>query len=177
MKIFSACAPIFLLLAVSPGSCADLADVINATALKAKDSVNFSMTNGKTYLYGTQTNGPDTRNGQWACAKVVSIILIKSGVDMPMQLGVCGCETKLSKWKKIYSKDSLVPGDVVVWTSRFKGNRSKACTGCGTCHIGIFTKKGYFHNDPLLKKPGFGGLSLLGFKFKYGLRPPQQSRR
>jgi hypothetical protein len=174
MKIFKACAPIFLILAAFPGSGADLAGVINSTALKAKDTPNYSVVHDKAYLYGVQTNGPDTRNGQWACAKVVSIILIKSGVDMPMQLGVCGCETKLSEWKKIFCKDSLAPGDVVVWTSRFKGNKNKACTGCGTCHIGIFTEKGYFHNDPLFKKPGFGGLSLIGFKFKYALRPPKQ---
>jgi hypothetical protein len=153
---------------------ADLAGSINFTALQTEDSLNLYSNNDKVYLYGIQTNGKDTRNGQWACAKVVSIILIKSGVNIPVQLGVCGIETKLSNWEKIIDKDSLVPGDVVVWTSIVKGNKSKACTGGGTCHIGIFTDKGYFHNSPLSKRPTFNGISLLGFKFKYALRPPKK---
>ena len=47
-----------------------------------------------------------------------------------------------------------------------------SCIGGGTCHVGIQTSKGRFHNDPMLRHPSFDGLSLLAFRFKAGYRSP-----
>lgn len=150
----------------------NLALQINQTALDTKETPNLYRKNKKVYLYGIQTNGADTDKGRLACAKVVSIILMKAGVKMSQQLGVAGIEQSLQGWQKISNEDELRPGDVVIWTSNFKGNANCACTGGGTCHVGIYTSKGYFHNDPLHDKPIFNGIGLwFKYKFKVAYRP------
>lgn len=145
---------------------------INNAACRALRDSNLIVKSGKVFLYGTQTNGADTKQGKYGCAKVVSVALRKAGVDIPVLLGVAGIESALKGWKKIRSDDSLLSGDVVVWTSRFKGNKNDACTGSGTCHVGIFSDEGYFHNNPLGNRPIYNGLGLFfGYKFKYAFRP------
>ncbi len=91
---------------------------------------------------------------------------------MGVELGVAGVERALWSWQRVTAERELRPGDVVVWTNRFKGNRNGACTGGGTCHVGIVTSDGYFHNDPLGDGPTFDGLGLLVFRFKAGFRSP-----
>jgi hypothetical protein len=153
---------------------ADMAHSINEAALHGLDDTSLVVADKKVFLYGVRTNGADTRNGKYGCAKVVSVTLRKAGVDIPVTLGVSGIEGKLRTWEKIGSEDSLKPGDVVVWTSRFKGNKNRSCTGGGTCHVGIKTVNGYFHNNPLGYQPIFDGIGLAtGYKFKIGLRPPK----
>ncbi|HNY31513.1 MAG TPA: hypothetical protein PKO15_11555 [Fibrobacteria bacterium] len=144
---------------------------LNVLGLQAIDSGEMVMRNDSVYLFGVLTNGADTKKGQWACAKVASIVLQKSGSMKHVVLGVSQIESSLKNWKRIDREDSLIPGDVVIWTRRYKAGKDGNCVGSGTCHIGIVTTKGYFHNDPLLKRPSMDGLSLLAFKFKYGLRP------
>ncbi len=153
-------------------SFANTAFDINRAALDTKNLANLYIHEGKVILYDQQTNGPDTKNGKWGCAKVVSIILRKAAVKMEVERGVSGVESSLKKWQRITSSNKLKPGDVVVWTSRLKGNSNGACTGGGTCHIGIYTSAGYFHNDPLGDKPIFNGIGLLGYSFKIAFRPP-----
>ncbi len=160
-----------LLLVSRTAAGAGAADIERA-ALATKKLENLQTNESKILLYGQRTNGSDTKYGQWACAKVVSIVLRKAGVKMDLQLGVGGIERSLKTWKRIGDSDDLKPGDVVVWTSRTKGNANRSCTGGGTCHVGIYTSDGYFHNDPRIKKPSFDGISLWAFKFKVGLRPP-----
>jgi hypothetical protein len=147
---------------------------INGAALATRRSSHLVRQGGRVLLYGQQTNGPDTRAGKWACAKVVSIVLRQAGVKMPVRLGVAGVERTLRDWKRLDTSDDLEPGDVVVWTRRWKGNPDRSCTGGGTCHVGIYTSEGYFHNDPLGDSPTFGGIGLLGFKFKVAFRPPER---
>lgn len=148
---------------------------INKTALETQEKENLYIKDKTVYLYGQQTNGTDTRYGQLACAKVVSIILIKAGVKLPLQLGVAGIESNLKNWKRIGNKKDLQPGDVVIWVSTIKGNKDCSCTGGGTCHVGVYTDKGYFHNNPLGHSPIFNGIGLLlKYKFKIAYRPPQQ---
>jgi hypothetical protein len=144
---------------------------LNALGLQAIDSGRMEVRNDSVYLFGQLANGRDTKQGQWACAKVASIVLQKAGAMKSVVLGVHQIESSLKRWKRIEVEDSLIPGDVVVWTRRYNAGRNGTCIGSGTCHVGIVTSKGYFHNDPLRKKPSIGGLSLLAFKFKYGLRP------
>lgn len=151
------------------------AAAINEAALATRTPANLHRAGDKVLLYGQQTNGPDTRKGKWACAKVVSIVLRRAGVKMDVERGVAGVERSLGRWRRITEKGKLRPGDVVVWTSRFKGNANRACTGGGTCHVGIVTTEGYFHNDPLGDQPTFDGIGLWGFSFKVGFRPPVPS--
>jgi hypothetical protein len=145
---------------------------INRAALATKVPANLRRDGDKVILYGQQTNGPDTRKGKWACAKVVSIVLRQAGVPMKVERGVSGVERSLARWRKVTSSSDLRPGDVVVWTSVFKGNANRSCSGGGTCHVGIYTTEGYFHNDPLGDHPIFGGLGLLGYRFKVAFRSP-----
>jgi hypothetical protein len=158
-------------LLVARASWAASAADINSAALATRNKRNLRDEGDKVILYGQQTNGPDTRNGKWACAKVVSIVLKQAGVPMKVERGVSGVERSLKGWRRITAKSELAPGDVVVWTSLFKGNANRACTGGGTCHVGIYTSDGYFHNDPLGHRPTFGGIGLLGFRFKVAFRP------
>jgi hypothetical protein len=155
-----------------PAAPSSLAAAIDRAALETRRPENLRREGGKVLLYGQRTNGPDTRGGKLACAKVVSIVLREAGVKLEIQFGVVGVEQALRKWQKVTDEDEVRPGDVVVWTSRLKGNRSRACTGGGTCHVGIRTSEGYFHNDPLGDSPTFGGLGLLGYRFKVAFRPP-----
>ena len=147
-----------------------LSNRLNALGLQAVDSGKMEIRNDSVYLFGKLTNGMDTKNGQWACAKVASIVLQKSGSIKNVVLGVNQIESSLRKWKRIDNEDSLLPGDVIIWTRRYNAGKNGNCTGSGTCHVGIVTTKGYFHNDPLKKRPSIDGISLLAFKFKYGLR-------
>jgi hypothetical protein len=151
------------------------AEKINAAAMNGLADSNLVVKNKQVFLYGIHTNGEDTKKGKYGCAKVVSVTLRKAGVKIPITLGVSGIETELKGWERIGEEDSLLPGDVVVWVSRFKGNSNGACTGGGTCHVGILCKKGFFHNNPLGYRPIFNGLGLqFGYKFKYGFRPPNK---
>jgi hypothetical protein len=164
---------IIIILSLVLDTGAFLADSINAVALQTSNQENLLTRNDTVFLYGIPTNGNDTKNGKLACAKVVSIILRKAGVRIPILLGVSGIETKLSGWKTVSCSDSLKPGDLVIWKYRFKSNGNRRPGDC-SAHIGIYTEKGYFHNSPLSKKPVFNGPSLLGFRFKYALRPPEK---
>lgn len=156
-------------------SFAGLAENINEAALNALSDSNLVVADDKVILYGVQTNGIDTKNGKYGCAKVVSVTLRRAGVNIPVLLGVAGIETELRKWMKVRKSDSLLPGDVVVWISRFKGVKGGACIGGGTCHVGIYSENGYFHNNPLGNSPIYNGIGLkLGYKFKYAFRPPRK---
>lgn len=160
-----------LLLSASAFSAPVSSDQINAIGLQAIDSGKMTIRHDTVLLFGVRTNGIDTKNGRWACAKVASILLKQSGAMKHVVLGVNQIESELKSWTKIESEDSLRPGDVIIWTRRYKGGPNGACTGGGTCHVCIVTTRGYVHNDPLLKRPSLNGLSLMAFKFKYGLRP------
>lgn len=151
---------------------AQTADLINEVAQKALSKDNFSNENGVVKIYGVRTNGPDTKNGAWACAKVVTIVLREAGVLSEISLGVRHVENALRHWRKIENERDLKPGDIVVWVNSFMGREDKKCTGGGNCHVGIVTGKGYFHNSPLSNTPTFDGFSLWAFKFKVGYRPP-----
>lgn len=156
---------------------ADLAAAINLAATSALADTNLIIKDKKVFLYGVHTNGADTHKGKYGCAKVVSVTLRKAGMSIPILLGVAGIESALKGWEKVSDADKLLPGDVVVWVSRFKGNPNGACTGGGTCHVGIRSDKGYFHNNPLGYQPIYGGMGLwLGYKFKQGFRPPPGMR-
>ena len=169
--------PIGLSLTLAMGTAADLASSINMAALQAFQDSNLVIRGEKVVLYGVQTNGADTKGGKYGCAKVVSVTLRKAGVDIPITLGVSGIETKLGGWRRIGRPDSLRPGDVIVWISRFKGNENGACTGGGTCHVGIVSEKGYFHNNPLGHTPIFNGVGLkFGYRFKAAYRPPDEAQ-
>lgn len=148
---------------------------LDQLALKALEKENFQIQKGRVMLYGFQTNGPETLNGQWACAQVASIVLYRAGLIPHRVLAVSQIESQLKGWQQIQSEDSLQPGDVVVYTNRFKRVKDGICTGGGTCHVGIWTQKGLFHNSPLAKQPTFGGISLWGFKFKKAYRIPPKS--
>ena len=167
---------------------ASLADAIHQAALDTNNSKNLYREGGKVILYGTQTNGKDTNGGKWACAKVVHVVLKQAGAvgNLPVPIrtkngkttykmgiatGVSTVEKGLSDWKKITNESDVQPGDVVVWTNKLKGNKDKSCTGFGTCHVGIYTSRGYFHNNPLGSSPTFGGLGLYLFSFKVAFRP------
>jgi hypothetical protein len=151
------------------------AETINRIACNALEDGNYSNKMGVIKLYGIRTNGPDTQNGQLACAKVVTIILKKAGVTDKVFLGVRHVEETLKHWQKIDDEDRLKPGDVIVWINRFNGRADGRCTGGGNCHVGIVTDNGYFHNSPLTAAPAFGGASLWGFRFKNGFRPPDRN--
>ncbi|GEM_PF-3526758 len=166
-----------LVLMTSSSAFPDVSGNINKAASEAFQDSNLVVRNDKVILFGTQTNGADTHFGKYACAKVVSVTLRKAGVDIPVTLGVSGIETTLKPWKRVSNADSLRPGDVVVWISRFKGNQNGSCTGGGTCHVGIFSEKGFFHNNPLGYSPIYNGIGLkLGNKFKAGYRPPSGNK-
>ena len=162
-----------LIVLVNPASgYSQTAEKINEIASKALDEGNLTVRDGVIKLYGTQTNGTDTKDGDWACAKVATIILREAGVVKGISLGVRDVESALDKWTKIYDEKELKPGDVIVWVNRFTGRKDKRCTGGGNCHVGIVTGKGYFHNSPISNAPTFDGISLWAFKFKYAFRPP-----
>ncbi len=146
---------------------------IDSLARVGLDSGALSRHGDSVVLYGVRTNGPDTKQGRWACAKVASIVLHRSGVMKKVVLGVREVELALRSWKRIDDEDSLRPGDVVVWTRRYDAPEDGSCIGGGTCHVGIQTSKGWFHNDPLLRRPSFDGLALLAFQFKAGYRAPE----
>jgi hypothetical protein len=153
---------------------ASISDKVNYYAVHALDEPNYSESDDIVKLYGVRTNGADTRQGNWACAKVATIVLKKAGVLKRVFLGVRQVESKLKSkgWEKIEDEDELEPGDVIVWVSK-TGREDKKCTGGGNCHVGIVTTKGYFHNSPISNKPQFGGFfSLFGFDFKVGFRAP-----
>lgn len=151
---------------------AQTANRINEVAQKALSKDNFSNENGVVKIYGVRTNGPDTKNGAWACAKVVTIVLREAGVLNEVSLSVRHVEAALSHWSKIEKESDLKQGDVIVWVNSFTGREDKKCTGGGNCHVGIVTERGYFHNSPISNTPTFDGLSLWAFKFKVGYRPP-----
>ena len=161
-----------LIVLPSTSSHARTAQTINAIACEALDKENYSDKNGVIKLYGIRTNGPDTKNGKWSCAKVATIILKKAGVVGKLYLGVRQVEAELKHWQTITREDELKPGDVIVWLNRFTGREDEKCTGGGNCHVGIVTESGYFHNSPVTSTPTFGGMSLWGFRFKVGFRPP-----
>lgn len=162
---------LFILLLASVAH-SQTAKLISDLASAALDKENYKEENGKIKLYGIVTNGADTKNGELACAKVVTIILQKAGAVDKVSLGVRNVESALKNWKQINDKSSLRSGDIIVWTNRFKGREDQKCTGGGNCHVGIVTEKGYFHNSPISNSPTFGGISLWFFKFKVGFRPP-----
>lgn len=145
---------------------------LNQIAKNGLDEQFLVNRNDSTFLYGIQTNGTDTHNGQWACAKVASILLQKSGLLPHPVLAVAQIEKELSLWKRIDREKDLKPGDVVIWTRRYNAPSNGKCIGSGTCHVGIYTDSGYVHNSPIARKPTLGGLSLLAFKFKAAYRPP-----
>lgn len=128
---------ILCLLTIGKAVAEDLASSINSAAIEALKNTNLIIKDSKVLLYGVQTNGADTKKGKYACAKVVSVTLRKAGVDIPITLGVAGIETKLKHWQHITKEENLQPGDIIIWTSIFKGNKNGACTGNGTCHVGI----------------------------------------
>jgi hypothetical protein len=144
---------------------------INKFAIDSLDEKNYKNENGNIFLYGIQTNGSDTNQGKLACAKVASIVLKKAKALDRIVLAVRNIEDQFKNWKKIDKEEDLKPGDIVIWVNRYSGRNDKKCTGNGNCHVGIFTDKGYFHNDPILKSPSFNGVSLLGFYFKNAYRP------
>ena len=166
------CAALFVVAIAIASSDAQTADTINSVACNALEKENYFDRYGVVKLYGIRTNGADTNNGRWACAKVATIILKKAGVTSKISLGVRHVEAELTHWKKIHREDELRPGDVIVWLNRFTGREDEKCTGGGNCHVGIVTDNGYFHNSPITGTPTFGGPSLLAFKFKVGFRPP-----
>jgi hypothetical protein len=151
---------------------AQTSERIHALASHALDKGNYSYRAGIAKLYGIRTNGPDTRNGALACAKVVTIVLQKAGIVDRYSLGVRHVEAVLKDWPKVDNPKDLKPGDIVVWVKRFKGRQDRQCTGGGNCHVGIYTENGYFHNSPITNAPTFGGFSLWAFKFKTGYRAP-----
>lgn len=150
----------------------DLARRIDSVARGSTERGSLRIERDSVYLHGVWTNGPDTREGRWACAKVVSIVLRRTGAMKNIVLGVRDIETALKGWRKIQEEDSLQPGDVIVWTRRYQAPPDGSCIGGGTCHVGIQTSQGRFHNDPMLRHPSFDGLSLLAFRFKAGYRAP-----
>ena len=161
-----------LVTAFAPYAEASLAERINQTALNAFNG-NLKVTRNEVVLYGIRTNGEDTNYGRWACAKVVSIVLRKAGLKFPLYLGVASVESALRGWQRIENESEVQPGDVVVWTHLWKGNPDGRCTGGGTCHVGIATTSGYFHNSPARFKPVLGGMSLRAlYTFKVAFRPP-----
>jgi hypothetical protein len=151
----------------------DLSGRINKIAIESFTNDNLTTKNDSVFLYKTLTNGENTNFGKWACAKVTSIILQKAGAIKKQRLGVNQIEKDIQNWTKITNPDSLKPGDVIIFYRIINGNSDKSCTGGGTCHIGIFTEKGIFHNSPLAKRPTFDGISLYVFKFNYALRAPK----
>jgi hypothetical protein len=171
MKTYLSILALIVLMIPAPGY-SQTAKKINEIASKALDEGNLIEKDGVIKLYGTQTNGADTKEGDWACAKVATIILREAGVVKEISLGVRDVESALDKWVKIYDEKDLKPGDVIVWVNRFTGRKDKRCTGGGNCHVGIVTGKGYFHNSPISNAPTFDGISLWAFKFKHAFRPP-----
>jgi hypothetical protein len=171
MKIIAIIYTLFILLLASTAH-SQTTKLINELASTALDKENYNEEGGKIVLYGIVTNGPDTKNGELACAKVVTIILLKAGVVDKVSVGVRHVQSALKNWKQINIKSDLKPGDIIVWTNRFKGREDQKCTGGGDCHVGIVTEKGYFHNSPISDAPTFGGLSLWFFKFQVGYRAP-----
>jgi CRISPR/Cas system-associated protein Csm6 len=89
---------IFCAILVASSAQAGTAKLINEYACKGLDEENYNETNGIIKLYGIRTNGPDTKNGQLACAKVVTIILQKAGVVEEIALGVRHVEKVIEKW-------------------------------------------------------------------------------
>ena len=86
----------FSSLILSDSSAAQTADAINQLASTALQSKSYREKDGKTILYGVTTNGPDTKNGQWACAKVVTIILKEAKVVDSISVGVRHVENALN---------------------------------------------------------------------------------
>jgi hypothetical protein len=156
------------LLLASPAAAETLPEAINGTALHTP----VSRDGDQVLLYGHPTNGADTRYGRWACVKVTTIVLRQAGVPIPVLHSVPQVEAALHGWRRIPDQSALRPGDVVVWTSRLHGNTDGGCSGYGTCHVGIFTDQGYFHNSPIRWSPVFNRIGLWAFRFKEAFRPP-----
>lgn len=166
-----------LMLIIEDGQAQALALRINQAASQALQPEHLVIQQRRVLLYGVQTNTADTLHGKYACAKVVSVTLRQAGVKIPVTLAVAGIETHLKHWQRIRHAEQLKPGDVVVWISRFKGHPHGACTGGGSCHVGIVSDRGFFHNNPLGNRPIFNGIGLsLGYRFKAAYRPPAESR-
>lgn len=149
-----------------------LPERLDSLARTALEPTSLRVQGDTVMLYGMRTNGSDTKGGRWACAKVASIVLRRAGAMRSVVLGVRDVETALKGWTRVTHEDSLRPGDVVIWTRRFDAPADGSCIGGGICHVGIRTSRGTFHNDPLLRRPSFDGVSLLGFRFKAGYRAP-----
>jgi hypothetical protein len=145
---------------------------LDRIARAALDSGRMEVRHDSVLLYGVHTNGADTRHGRWACAKVASTVLHRAGALPRVVLGVRDIEKALAKWTRVTSEDSLRPGDVVVWTRRYDAPADGSCIGGGTCHVGVVTSRGRFHNDPLRGRPVYDGLALAAFRFKTGYRAP-----
>lgn len=160
-------------LMAAPG---DLPARLDSLARTGLEPASLRVQGDTVLLYGVRTNGSDTKEGRWACAKVASIVLRRAGAMRSVVLGVRDIETALKGWTRVAHEDSLRPGDVVIWTRRFDAPADGSCIGGGTCHVGIRTSRGTFHNDPLLRRPSFDGVSLLGFRFKAGYRPPERTQ-
>lgn len=161
-----------LALASSGYSASRLSRAIERSALAALDSGRTVVRGDSVLVYGTRTNGADTKGGRWACAKFASLVLKNAGAVSKVSLSVRGVESALAGWYRVTDSDSLRPGDVVVWTRRYDAPEDGACTGGGTCHVGIFTEKGFVHNSPLEKRPVLDGVSLWAFRFKAAYRAP-----
>lgn len=66
----------------------NLSNTIDSLATHGPDGYNAKTIGDKFFLYNIQTNGKETFNGKWACAKVASIILTKANVFHSPVLGV-----------------------------------------------------------------------------------------
>lgn len=168
----TALALLLLSLVAAPETLSERIDSLARTAL---DPTSLYTHGDTVSLYGIRTNGADTKQGRWACAKVTSIVLRRAGAMRSVVLGVRDVENALKGWERIDDEDSLRPGDVVVWTRRYDAPKDGSCIGGGTCHVGVQTSRGRFHNDPLLRRPSFDGIALAAFRFKSGYRPPRRT--
>lgn len=158
---------------------AELADRIDEAVVQAENHIRDE--GGVKYLYDVSIHNSCNKNGKYACARVAAAVLKQAGVIIrrtnsgpchgSLALAVNEVENQLQarRWKKVESSWSLKPGDVVIW--RKITNLSGDCTGNGSCHVGIHSRKGIFHNDPWWNTPGYGTLSLAFFSFKVAYRP------
>lgn len=175
----------FLILCLGSLSNAQSASRINAAALRALHPSNYDTSKKVHTLYSHAINHADVNYGFLACARVVAAVLSASGVIVPrltngvetrsLALAVYEVETKLSqlRWKKVYQEQALRPGDVIVWRGLENNRPGYFCAGNGSCHVGIVTTEGIFHNNYTYPKPNFDTSVLEGtFVFKIGYRPP-----
>lgn len=170
---------------ISLSTSAQSASRINAAALKALHPSNYDTSKRVHTLYGHAINHADVNYGFLACARVVAAVLSVDGVIVPrlnngvetrtLALAVYEVETRLSKlrWKKIYNEEALLPGDVIVWRGLTNNKPGYFCAGNGSCHVGIVTTQGTFHNNYSYPRPNFDTSVLEGsFVFKVAYRPP-----